>query len=46
MSFLLVDFLLHPIDGGLEEYDPDGGEIEEYTLEGDVVIDPEYMDEE
>lgn len=34
------------IDGGIEEYDPDGGEIDDYTLEGDVVIDPEYMDEE
>lgn len=36
------------IDGGLEEDESisDDAEIDEYILEGDVVIDPEYLDEE
>ena len=37
------------IDGGLEEYDPDAllpSEEDSEELAGDVVIDPEYLDEE
>lgn len=36
------------IDGGLEEEESvsDDAEIDEYILEGGVVIDPEYLDEE
>ena len=40
---------LEDIDGGLEEYDPDAllpSEEDMGTLTGNVVIDPEYLDEE
>lgn len=29
-----------------ESDEPDGEDIDEYTLEGDIAIDPEYLDEE